>query len=489
MLRYNTSQEVKYHAPLLIMKIDSFEHLAARFVAASAQLLPDYLVSLVFASPLSARSPDLCMLWHPLYRKNHKIKIFAKLLVSVLLSFVNGLIRMTPNLKPFGFALYGNIRDTLLVLASVCGHETPDGGIETVYVPTKREDAIFVFGTPGQCGMNYQETAKLTLNEKLLIMYRIIKSGIKSFLAINGNLSDRILLLLKWLAWGVSLQWINDFYLEKALSGVIEKYRIKKIGCVHEMHFYSRIVWRVAYKYNATGYTLQHAAITHGKKWYFYCSEEIENGLKLPDVMFIYNKQVEEMLKPYYGKMKFIFGCSNRYAHWKDVKTNNSKGKYCLFAGALARFDNDVLFASIRNLLSANDSMLPIKLRLHPYAMIGSKDRRWLKTSVSNGLFEVSSNTSLRSDIENASVVIGMSTTVLEEAILLGRPVIQLSASDYLQYIDIEGIEGIIKKDYIELNHADLLNASLLRVDSEKMRERLGLIYPIVTYNILFYES
>lgn len=79
-----------------------------------------------------------------------------------------------------------------------------------------------------------------------------------------------------------------------------------------------------------------------------------------------------------------------------------------------------------------------------------------------------------------------MSTTVLEEALLLGRPVIQLTNPDFLQYINVEGVEGALQKDYRELSLEDLVIISDARVNSMKMKERLGMNQPLVTYAQLF---
>jgi len=64
----------------------------AKFVAITAISVPDKLISPAFASPLSARSPDLCMLWHPVYRRNHRVKLFFVLLLSVLYRSLKGII-------------------------------------------------------------------------------------------------------------------------------------------------------------------------------------------------------------------------------------------------------------------------------------------------------------------------------------------------------------------------------------------------------------
>ena len=317
-------------------------------------------------------------------------------------------------------------------------------------------------------------------------MHVITRSGLFAFLKIEGRLFEKSLLLLQWLSWALSFEWLRDRYLEKSLSEIVKKYGIKKIGCTHEMHSYARIVWRVAAEYNAMGYTVQHAALTRGKRWYFCYPEEKRGGLKLPDVMYIYNRKVVDTLKPFYENTRFLLGCSGRYAHWKDVKRSDSKGKYYLFVGALAGFANEVLIASLRTLLKNAKESMPIRLRLHPFAKLGYNQKHWMQSLVKKGIIEISKDISLKTDIEDAIAVIGMSTTVLEEALLLGRPVIQICHPDYLQFIEIDGIQGATKKDYRELFPRDLLEASNLSVDCEMIRNKLGLGHSVVTYKQLF---
>ena len=95
-------------------------------------------------------------------------------------------------------------------------------------------------------------------------------------------------------------------------------------------------------------------------------------------------------------------------------------------------------------------------------------------------------DSSLIADLESAIAVVGMSTTVLEEALLLGCPVIQLQHPDYRSFIDIDGVEGVMKMDYRKLLAKVLIEASTLTVDYVGMRKRLGLLNDIVVYKRLF---
>lgn len=470
------------------MLFDPFEHLAAKFVGIATALVPEYMTSLIFASPLSARSPDNCMLWHSNYRNHRKLKILITLLGSVVINSIKGIVKSIFHFKQFGYALYGNINDTLLVVPSVMGKETPDGEYKTPYVFTGKDDGIFVFGSADSFNGELQRVPKLKLKDKVIIQSLLIKSGINAFFILKGSLFEKVLLLLEWLSWVLSLQWIYIYYLEKYLSEVVVNYKIRNVGCIHEMHYYARIVWRVVSKYNATSFTVQHATISDGKRWYFIYPEEKKSGLILPNVMYVYNEKVIQLLRPYFENTKFLLGCSCRYSFWKETKEakDTTKRKYFLFVGALAQFDNDVLIASIRNLLSTTKKIIPIRLRLHPTAKVSNSGKYWIHSKTKKGIIGISKNTPLKTDIEGAIAVVGMSTTVLEEALLMGCPVIQLTHPDYLQYIDIDGVPGAVKIDYRNLSVTDLLNVSNIQVGSESIRKSLGLNHPIVNYKQLF---
>lgn len=464
----------------------SFEELSACFVAAAVRSAPEKLLSPIFASPLSVRSPDLCMLWHPGYRKRHSLRLFAESAASLAAAFFKGIVKLLISPRPFGYALYGTTGGSILVITSMCGSGTPEGAYKTPYVKTEEDDALFVFGLKKDCGKNSRDVNELPMTEKTALVFILIKSGMSAFLEIKGRKLEKCLLLLRWLSWVLSLQWLHDYYLEETLSEIVEKHKIKKIGCIHEMHFYSRVVWRVAARYNCKGYTVQHAAFSPGKRWYFCFPEELESGLKLPDVMYVYSNRVSSFLQQCYKNTSFYLGCSSRYAHWKDVSGSDKRGGYFLFVGALARFDNDVLLFALRKIAAASNENVPLRLRLHPFASLSISSRRWIHSSQRKGIISLSKDTSLKDDIENSAVVIGMSTTVLEEALIMGRPVIQITHPDYLKYIDIDGIGGVQKLDYMDMSLKSLGEIAGLQVDSNEMRSRLGLNNPVVTYKILF---
>lgn len=468
------------------MDFNPFEYLAVKFLDAATGIATKSTISLIHFSPLSARSPDLCMLWHPGYRKRHGHRLFVESMGSLVAAFFKGIVKLLISPRSFGYSLYGVIGESILVITSMCGSETPDGTYKTPYVETEENDALFVFGLMKDCGRNQKFVNELSVIDKVVLTCALFRIGISAFITIKGAKIEKSLLLLNWLTWAASLQWLHDYYLEETLSEIVKRYGIKKIGCIHEMHFYSRVAWRVAARYNCKGYTIQHAAFSPGKRWYFCFPEELESGLKLPDVMYVYSERVSDLLKQYYKNTSFYLGCSARYAHWKDVVRSDKRGGCFLFVGALARFDNDVLVSVLRKIADTSHENIPLRLRLHPFADLSRGSKRWIRSSQEKGIISISKDTSLRDDIEGSAAVIGMSTTVLEEALIMGRPVIQITHPDYLKYIDIDGIEGVQKMDYMDLSFKALGDIAGHQVDSDEMRNRLGLNNPVITYKRLF---
>ncbi|MFH1283574.1 MAG: hypothetical protein ABII27_07915 [bacterium] len=464
----------------------SIEKLAVKFILAAAKSVDSRFISLIFASPLSARSPDVCILWHTGYKNKHRIKVLMRALLTVFFSLIKGLRKLLFNNSPFAYALYGNVKETLLVVASNCGVPAINNGYSTAYVKKEDDDALLVFGPNGSCGHNELIPDGISLKKKIKIYFILVWIVFMAYIKHYKYGFDAVLLLLTWIEWVFSLHWLQVSLLEDVLSKIIKEYSIKKVGAIHEMHFYSRVIWRVAFTHKIPGYTVQHAEVTEGKRWYFTYPEEREHGLMLPSVMYVYNKEILKMLRPYFPGTEFRFGCSSRYVRWKNVQQEKGGGSYFLFAGALARFDNDILFKALRNIMANKPDDLLVRLRLHKFAMNSWENKMWLKQKEKNNEIKISTDENLIDDLKNSSLVVGMSTTVLEEAMLLGKPVIQLVCDDFHEYIDINGIKGALRLEYSELSVEKLLENSQKEVNSAAIKHKLGLNETEVNYSVLF---
>jgi len=436
---------------------DPFESLAGQFVSRIALSVPVELKPVVFSSTSSARDPDACLLWHNGYRERNKLKLLFDLLMGAVISCFKGMAKMVFRYRPFGYALYGTIGDSVLVVPATCGFATKDGRYKTDYVSTDCDGGIFVFGFIERCGKNAKIVDSLSVEKKVWIALSLAARGVGAYFTVEGGVTDKTLLLLQWLSWVLGLQWLHNFYLQKSLTRVVEKYGVKKIGCFHEMHSYSRIVWGITSKYCIKGYTVQHASISDGKRWYFVSQDEIDSGLALPDVFYVFEDRISGMLKPYYRNTKFSLGCSSRYGRWINVRPEPASNYgYYLFVGALGGFDSLVVIESLDRLLRTSDERIPVRLRLHPHAELSRKMKYWIKVQERKGKIELAEGTPLSEDIKGVKVVIGMSTTVLEESLLFGRPVIQLKHPSYVEYLDLSNIGGATKLSFDQLSSAAL---------------------------------
>lgn len=468
------------------MHNDEFEYLSSNFTARILDKITPDLSAIVHACPLSARNPDICLLWHNGYREKHR----TRMLIKRLYFFVIALIKLPKRLffcvNSLGFALYGNLKDTLLVASAPCGCVTDEGRFETRYITKSKDDALFVFGPISQCGKDAKLANSLPVLSKIRFIYSMLKSGMYAFFNIKTNFLDKALLLLEWSDWAISLNWLDMYNLKKELSKTVENHGIKKIGCLHEMHSYARIVWHIADKQGIKSYSIQHASVSRGKRWYFNHPNQILKGLKQPSVIYVFSNDVINILTPYYGSTRFYLGCSARYMHWQKMQSSSTTGKYFLFAGALAVFDNAVLMDCIFNTINRGKDYMPIRVRLHPYSILSKRHKKMLRKYQKRGLLEISQDIPLQEDIKNSAVVIGMSTMVLEEALLCKKPVVQIYHPDYLEYIDINGVKGAVKKRFDDLSYKDLLEAEKNQVDNSQMFDKLGLNNEVVSYKLLF---
>lgn len=466
-----------------------FEKLAAQFVSHISAILPARFKPLVFSSAVSTRNSDVFLLWHEAYREKYKLKILLKGIALFVAALAKGVAKILFRYEPFGYGIYGDIKDTVLVVSAECGFATKDGGYATSYVATNGDDCLFVFGPVKECGKLGKIFRAISPREKAHMAGVMFRAGFRAFLKTDGGLIDKVLLFLEWSSWVLDLRWLANYYLEKTLSETVEKHRIKKIGCIHEMHSYARVVWQVASAHNIAGYTIQHASISRGKRWYFSYPEERAGGLVMPDFFYVFDEKVSDLLKPYFTRTRFEFGCSCRFGRWIDAKPLKSdKKSYYLFATSLAKFDNEAVIGAMRRLVKGKSGDIPVRLRLHSRADMGRQTKSWVRSAAKNGKIYLSKGVPLTTDVEGAIAVIGMGTMVLEEALLLGRPVIQLTHPDYFSYIDLDGIIGARKIDHMGLSIGSLRSLDG-KADSALMRNRLGLNQPIITFKRLFSDA
>jgi hypothetical protein len=296
--------------------------------------------------------------------------------------------------------------------------------------------------------------------------------------------SGRLLFLALWLPWICSLRWVAYLLLQRDLAAFIDEQGITQIGCIHEMHPDSRIVWNVAASRGVSTATVQHAAISEDKNWFFPSTLEIEAGLSTPEVFFVYNSMAERLLKPAYPGTAFERGSSGRY--WKLLGTQlGNRGQEWLFVTALPSFDNRLVLSTLRRLIRGGKSTPPLRLRLHPNAQLRFVDRWWLARAALRKCVTISSR-SLSEDLKSAGVVIGSGSTTLVEAIAHERPVLQITPQNCPRYVDLSFAKGWIGVDVNAVSVATVNAAMQVQTDPGVARQALGYGNAEVDYSRLF---
>lgn len=470
---------------------DAFELAAGRFAAAAAAALPSELRFLAFASPISARTPDESDIWHPGLRARSAPALLAAIRATIGRERLKGVARLARDRSRYAFALYGRPGANLLVLTSMCGTPVASAntpGFTTPYVPTAPDDALLVFGDRGTCGPAEESLPATSPIAARRVTAALLVAGREGGSACGLAGVERELLKATWEAWALGGRWAREWRLADALDIAFRRAPdLARIGCIHEMHAYARVVWHHAAGRGLARHTVQHAVVASGKRWYFSTPEERAAGLVLPDVMHAFCDRDIELLGSAMPGTTLLRGCSGRYAGWRQSDALPPQANGCvLFAGALAGFDNDVLLATVRTYVVAGQPAGPTRLRLHPYAVVAPRDREWLDAAMTQGLVELSADATLADDLAGARIVVGMGTTVLQEALLLGRPVVQLADDAMVTYVDMDGFDGVVRVCADSFSADDITSALALVPDHEQVRDRLGLDKPLVDYARLF---
>jgi len=239
------------------------------------------------------------------------------------------------------------------------------------------------------------------------------------------------------LRWMLHLHWACLL----ALGGRVEALLLndKKpslVFGVHELWPWSRVVWDICKRAGVSTITFQHASITRSKLWYFPHAEELAAGMALPDTFVVFSQKERELLAPHFpATTRFLFGCGPRYAHWKEIivgPTQTLADQAVLFVSSVPWWDNEVVLEAAVRLLELG-ARRPVIVRVHPLAVVPGKWRRWLECARAHGeIFRPAE--SLAEDLARCSAVVGMNSTVLEEAAMLGKGVVVLEQDHFLSF-------------------------------------------------------
>lgn len=406
---------------------------------------------LAWVSPTGSRSPEENEVWHSSYGQNLLLRIIGYIF-CIAVSSLKGILSFF-TYKGFNYVHINKKSRILLVIPEEITDHSDHYG--TLYLSEDKDFPIdkIVFSRSKKIGVrfttfSYVKKVKMLINIGHAIIGDIFERMRKKELNICY-----IDILMTFLGWFLSQRWyfhVDLYYLIKNTASFV-KPRYKALAAVHEMHFYSKIVWQVAREESLLGITGQHAMIIPEKLWYFPHEREIEANLAMPDIFFVYSEETKNLLyKNYPTATKFPLCHSSRFKGWlngeavskspEELKEKNKE--FILFAGGLTPYDTTSLLEAIDSLLDIRHSGngMKIRYRLHPHARIRFRDRMRISKAVRSKKIELSKN-SLIEDLEKSFLVIGAYTMVLRQAALIGKPVLSICSSKYIHPSVLPGDE------------------------------------------------
>lgn len=469
--------------------------------------LPLSLRFLVWSSPTSVRNPELSILWQPLHNKK---KLFARLCTySIIIGFsiVRGLYKFI-KYKGFYFRHIKNKSSVLLIIPDVI----VDGSDEfkTNYLIEDDDypvdKLLFSFS---------KKRLKQGIRYTTLNIIGKIALFIKLFTAILCDLGKQLIerrvtlryldALTLFMGWLLSQSWyfVWDLYHMLNSCGVSNCNRYLLV--LHEMHFYSRVVWTIANERGLSGIAVQHALIIPEKLWYFPDKSEIRANCPLPGIFFVYSDETKELLQPLYQKTKFHKCCSPRFRRWKkyfaseypvsesannkytmSIKHENKRNKrVVLIVNNAAIFHDIVVINALYKLirLKLNDN-ISLRFRPHPDERLRFLDQLRIQIAVKLCKMEMSSQ-SLSDDFREADLVVGANSTVVQEAALMGASVMGVSDDDYIS-------SSILPSSYfyrINKLSRDVLTQCMVKKNDDiliqRLKSNIGIFSPDLTTKLI----
>lgn len=404
----------------------------AEFTAAFAQRLPAELRLVAFTSPTSFREPEIDNCWHPRFVGRSRIAEALCQLPRLLRSAASGVRRWLT--AAFGSVTFlpGADRTTIAITpVSLC--TIRDGRVISDYCP--RQDAESVsWIVIDEAASDLQPSSFYRMRVAVAwgkVLSRWFRTSLKRF-------GQKDWMIASWLSlrWILGLQWAILWNVSIRVESLLQQNRPMQIFAIHEMWPWARAIWMVARRCHIRSVAVQHASITRSKLWYFPMEVERAAGFAAPDVFAVFSEKERSLLLPYFPSTQFLLRCAPRYAHWKNrasLVSTVSRDGTVLFVSSIPWWDNDVVLAAAAHISTSGSRQHRIAIRLHPSAVVPSHWKRWLSRAISAGLVWRSTAT-LPEELEHARVVIGMNTTVLEEAAAMGKAVLVLEDPRYLSF-------------------------------------------------------
>lgn len=409
------------------------EQACGSFCAAFAYRLPDDLKTvLAFCGPASFREPEIDNCWHPYALQRSFVWVCIDQALPLVRAIVGGVRRwVTGRFGTSTFVPNKQAKVLAVTPLSLCTR-TVDGVASVYCHPDDARSIAWVLLDEGaRTSDSFRPPVAVMLMYALRQWFAVTVQG-----GAGRSHYTAALLTLRWI---VGLQWVTLLVFTRDLTRVIGDTSPERLFCIHEMWPWARAAWSVARTCAVPSVAIQHASIVRNKLWYFPTQAEREAGGAFPNTFAVFSQDDAQLLSPFYPETTFTVGCGPRYAHWKTRPVRQSRRgegrpRVVLFVTSIPWWDNDTVFQAAEHLMR-DSADVRVRIRLHPYAVVPRRWRRWLTrgTSHTGGRLE-RSMASLTDDLASADVVCGMNSTVLEEAAATGCPVLALSTDRFWSF-------------------------------------------------------
>lgn len=414
----------------------TFAALTARF----ARALPEELRFLAFTAPTSFREPEIDDAWHPFALERGFLPSIVAELPALARACVGGARRFL--LGRFGACtILARPGAHVLIVTPASTCTRVGDRITTTYVHADDVDRVHWLVFDDAARSTYRPSVDrvryLAVLARLLVAWML--AGRVPHAEIRDTVVGRIL-LVRWVLHG---HWATLLTYALQLTGALRELQPQLVSCVHEVWPHARVLWSVARRMGVRTATVQHASIRRTKLWYFPHAEELRAGYATPEIFAVFSAHDRVLLAPSFPSgTQFPIACSPRYAPWKDHVFNaeNAMGaSEVLFVSSIPWWDVLVMVEAIEHLLASGSPRARVVVRLHPAAKPLRRSMHALTAMERRGEVAFALG-SLANSLERAAVIIGMNTTVLEEAAFLGRAVVVLTTDRFLSFAPSLGV-------------------------------------------------
>ncbi len=461
---------------------------------------------LIWAAPTASREAEDTIRWQPYYLKK---KIWLKWIYFFSTLFVYAIVGFWRffSYKGFHYEILKTGSKALLILpVEVTQGRHPQGRPPQERNPYKTSYMIESAGMSPAAKIDkliFSRTEPLGVRRYELTVYKRIRIFMVLFFTLLGDFFTRILkketheayldsfvILFQWI---IAQKWFFhwDFYhflRNLCLSG---DGNYKVLVSVHEMSFYTKMIWQVSKEAGLLGVTAQHAMIYPEKLNFFPEKNEIEAGIPQPHIFFVYSPQMVTLLKPYFPKTRFLLGCSPRFNRWRDQKSllrENGDVKNLLFVSGVMFYDVMLLLTAIKKLMKENRyKNFRFWVRFHPDGEMRIFDKVSVFLAHKLGKIEISRGP-LEETLKHTSLVVGSNTTTLQEAMLLGIPTLNIFHEDFL-CADVLSLSKDLRIHVNDISSDDVSERMKTTADPkliEDYKAFMGLYHPDFSTDLLY---